>query len=933
MRVNLRSLLRSKRLEIVTGGWVMTDEAAAHYFDMLDQLIEGHQFLRSTLDYRVAPRNSWSIDPFGHGGAFPYLLQQSGIANLYIQRTHFAWKRWLAERRLLEFFWRQPKQNQSAYWEKPLLAHMSPLDLYSYKYACGPHYNTCLEFDFRTILGESSESTAVPLTKENIDSKAKLILEEYSKLGSLFPHNVALVLLGDDFRYNFDIEWQQQYRNYNFLMNHINSNRNRFHNARVEFGTLEDYFRAVEERIPIVRNNYASLQGDFMPYADVYVNEEPNYWTGYYTTRPYFKALSRELQASLRAGEILYTVASNHLRQHVKSPTLITTLERDYALLSTARQNLALFQHHDGITGTSRDYVMEDYGRRMGHSLATMRELTAKWVQYLNLNQANQANNSQVFIYSHWHKQAWSQLSEKRTLRIPADDNGLKLIVFNSHLQTQTVPISIMIDDPFVKVIDVESGSRVAIQINPHYNRGSLLSTKFELQFIDQLTALSLKNYKVLTNEESIEHRVQISLFDNSTTGHSNEAFRFEKTDHIWLENEQVRVDFDRNGLIESIHHKALNQTQPVQMAFIAYHSQPKQSGAYLFRPNPLNPMRQLFTGHSPSIALHRGRLSSTLSVNYTDVSYSLTLYNASQTGAAIELKVLLDLENKDDYNDQEIVIRIQTSIMNRVEKEESRSYRTFYLDSNGFQMIERNFLDQVGVEGNYYPMTTAMYIEDSQNRFTVLSSHSHGATSPEDGAVEIMLDRRIIDDDRRGLSQGVQDNLPVESSFWLLFEHFQPSEVADSALSRLADSLLLQLNYPPVLTYSYKGDSEIRPGGQPYYRNQYLLPPNLLCEYFLLNLRTLPQYNSFGLPSTSSLLILHNRPLTTRRFIPASWYEADCVGPDYPRPHLNRFGSLRLASIQPVTLSGMEPLGNQQSHSFQAIPSSEIASYNVTFV
>ena len=53
---------------------VMTDEANVDLFGMVDQLIEGHQWIRNTLNI-TTPRSSWSVDPFGHGGTFPYILK------------------------------------------------------------------------------------------------------------------------------------------------------------------------------------------------------------------------------------------------------------------------------------------------------------------------------------------------------------------------------------------------------------------------------------------------------------------------------------------------------------------------------------------------------------------------------------------------------------------------------------------------------------------------------------------------------------------------------------------------------------------------------------------------------------------------------------------------------------------------------------------
>jgi lysosomal alpha-mannosidase len=54
------------RLEFISGGWCMNDEAATHYNSIIDQHSLGAAFLREQFGECGRPKIGWQIDPFGH---------------------------------------------------------------------------------------------------------------------------------------------------------------------------------------------------------------------------------------------------------------------------------------------------------------------------------------------------------------------------------------------------------------------------------------------------------------------------------------------------------------------------------------------------------------------------------------------------------------------------------------------------------------------------------------------------------------------------------------------------------------------------------------------------------------------------------------------------------------------------------------------------
>ncbi|XP_035211977.1 alpha-mannosidase 2-like [Stegodyphus dumicola] len=871
----MKRILERKQLEIVTGGWVMADEATTSYFAVIDQLVEGHQWLNHFI--KIKPQNGWSVDVFGHSATMPYLLSLAGISNMVILRAHYAIKKLFSYMKWFDFYWEQP-------FDSPrVLCHMAPSDLYSFKHVCGPDPFVCLKFDFRQVGGEYSESTSDAITEQNVELKANYLLSQYGRYASLFEHNVLLVPLGDDFRYNVYIEWVQQYENYKKLMNYIN-NRHDWH-VEVKFGTLSDYFHEVHERLKTnVSKSVPSVQGDFFPYADIYVNSRPSYWTGFYSTRPFYKKLAQELEHWLRTAEILYSFAKT-----IVAKNSMNMLLKDYNSLSSARQHLGLFQHHDAITGTSKEMVMSDYGRKLHSGVIDAMSVVSHASQFLLMEniQNGRTWTSQIFpdVYRASHTESSKKLS------IVISENGRKIIVFNSLTCRRTEIIRIKVRSPQIKVFD-SMGNDVPSQINPVWKDSLVISNSvFELVFAVRLQPLSFSTFTLAKNlQDNSLHSTKavISLFlkDDVMSPLKNSAFKFEKPNgsDILVESAKLSARFTRNGILKEIHMKDAGVSREVGIDFYAYIPKEYQSGAYLFYPEfseaiPLSNLSE----HFPLLCLIRGSVVSELNIVYYNfLKFAIRLYHFEDAPAGLQVEISSDLSKIN--KDIELIMRIKSDL---------KSSDTFYTDSNGFQMLKRKYLHELPVQGNYYPATNGIFIEDEKFRLNLLIPYSHGVTSPTSGVIEVMLDRKMRNDDGRGMGEGVEDNRSISATYWLIPEIIDAKTFQRNFLSPEAFLLSLCLQYPPVTLITENAEALLKRPHMSFLSSPWPL------DVHLVNLRNLALEENYTIPSDSSLLIIYDRndDCKVNNF-------AELVFEEF---NVAMFSEVHVNSIEKTTLTGTE--------------------------
>ncbi|CAH9111907.1 unnamed protein product [Cuscuta epithymum] len=405
-----------------------------------------------------------------------YLFRRMGFENMLIQRTHYELKKELALYRNLEFVWRQSWDAEET---TDMFAHMMPFYSYDIPHTCGPEPAICFQFDFARTYGFTYERCPwgeypQETTPENVKERALKLLDQYRKKSTLYRTNTLLIPLGDDFCYVTVDEAEAQFRNYQLLLDYINSDPDLI--AEAKFGTLEDYFRTLREeadRINYSRPNeigsieiggFPSLSGDFFTYAD----RQQDYWSGYYVSRPFFKAVDRVLEQTLRGADMMMAF----LLGHCQKPQCERLLTGFSYKLAAARRNLALFQRHDGVTGTAKDHIVNDYGVRMHIALQDLQIFMSKAVEVLLgiRHEKNEQNPSQFEA-----AQVRSKYDAQPVHKAMSAHEGTvqTVVIFNPLEQTRHEVVMVIVDRPEVTILD-SNWTCVRSQISPemqqHYS-------------------------------------------------------------------------------------------------------------------------------------------------------------------------------------------------------------------------------------------------------------------------------------------------------------------------------------------------------------------------------------------------------------------------------------------------------------------------------
>ncbi|XP_051115211.1 probable alpha-mannosidase At5g13980 [Andrographis paniculata] len=722
----VRKLVSSGQLELINGGMCMHDEAAPHYIDMIDQTTLGHRYIKEQFD--VTPRTGWQIDPFGHSAVQAYLLgAEVGFDSLFFGRIDYQDRAKRRDEKKLEVIWQGSKTRGSS------------SQIFAGAFYAG-NYEPPTGFYFEINDDSPVVQDDMDLFDYNVHDRVNDFVAAALSQANVTRSNHIMWTMGTDFKYQYAETW---FRNMDKLIHYVNLDGrvNAFYSTP-SFYT--DAKHALNESWPLKSD-------DYFPYADR-INA---YWTGYFTSRPATKRYVRVMSG--------YYLAARQLEYFLgRSKSGPTT--------DSLADALAIAQHHDAVSGTEKQHVADDYAKRLFIGYKESESVVATSLGCLIQSSSSSKCKSPATNFKQCPLLNISYCPPTEVDLSPG--KKLVVLVYNSLGWKRSDVVRIPVINENVQVKD-SSGKLVPSQILPIVN-ASMANRKFYasahmgespsttptywLAFKADVPPLGFSTYVISTATSAGSSLIEPTIY--TFDGSQNENIEIGPGDLklIYSGHDGKLMQYINS---KSTVNNSLEQSYSYYTADDGSKDSPKDlqaSGAYIFRPNATYQVQP--SGKTP-LTVFRGPLFDEVHQKISSWIYQITrVYKEKEH---VELEFTVGPIPVDDGFGKEVVTQLKTQI---------GSNKTFYTDSNGRDFLERirdyraDWDLQVNqpVAGNYYPINLGIYIKDESTELSVLVDRSVGGSSINDGEVEIMLHRRLLHDDGRGVAEALNETVCVQN-------------------------------------------------------------------------------------------------------------------------------------------------------------------------
>ncbi|CAD8062927.1 unnamed protein product [Paramecium primaurelia] len=374
--------------------------------------------------------------------------------------------------------------------------------------------------------------------------------------------------------------------------------------------------------------------------------------------------------------------------------------------LKNLAEALGTAQHHDAITGTAKQYVNNDYIKMIE-------------IAYQNMNNQistllNSLSNTKSITHTTCHF------------------NGTNVChsLFDPLIKNQTVILTII--DTKVNNNGMKEYLKIYVPDNLYikatYEQNNPASG--EILCLNGQCILYL--LRIVGNSKFL-HNFKLQTVESNKDTHI-----------IKIEPEKISIDSD---------------TKLFDKFKLNYNFYYSSSGAYVFKPDGYShPYGDYVKAYK-----FTGNMVKQIYIEKTAIKAWVTNFDNDENIFYVD--TFVDSIILQDYKGQEVVIQFLTDINNQ---------QIFYTDSNGltFQKRQVNHRDSwqmkvlEPVSGNYYPVNGAIMIknQDEDQACAVINDRSQGGTSLSNGVIELMLHRRLNNDDYKGVNERLNEQEEVNN-------------------------------------------------------------------------------------------------------------------------------------------------------------------------